>query len=439
MERSLLQVLLGSNLISSQAAADCWCFLARYGPAELCWQHTQQILGLVLHVREGAPHCLSSTPLTSLLARLAQCLTPQHQRQLATALAQDPHRLWVWGEVGVGGLSSAVNPDLCQSLVPPCLITLHSPSPSPAPNTNTAAPAPAFHEISAMRCLNAVLRGDSGAQWLSSPQGPAGVVEVVTSLWHTSLPMSAYLLCSSDCTMRQAYLSALLTLTSHLVQHLDVALILQILVLAHKITKDSTKRELTLAVLQLMQSLGRLKCPPCVEQGQILGKISDTFAATLTHPSAIVQFTALEAFSRFAEQTPYESVVVECLSRHDGLQEKVAAYLNKTWEAWSDLRLQQQQTCDSGPHPHTAHPPRPPPSSEPQPKRQKVHDSSRNTQESLTFYQTVLEELEKLTEKLENVGREGPLPDWAQGRGKSLLQRLSACFSIEDCSASLQQ
>ena len=70
-------------------------------------------------------------------------------------------------------------------------------------------------------------------------------------------------------------------------------------------------------------------CLPRFQQGQILRKISDVFAAGLTHKTASVQYAALEAFTRFAEHTAYEAVVPECLAQHEGLQDKVAAFLQK--------------------------------------------------------------------------------------------------------------
>ncbi|KAF4799807.1 hypothetical protein TURU_050689 [Turdus rufiventris] len=54
-ERALLDAVLGSSMITSLLAMDSWCFLARYGTAELCAHHVNVIAHLVEFARKFPP------------------------------------------------------------------------------------------------------------------------------------------------------------------------------------------------------------------------------------------------------------------------------------------------------------------------------------------------------------------------------------------------
>ncbi|THD22063.1 hypothetical protein D915_007354 [Fasciola hepatica] len=92
LESSLLSGLLSEHLWTSLLATDMWCFLARYGTGNLCWQYATT-LAEALHrsaleliqswkpSRSGSvcSSLLSLDRLGRLLARLIVFLTPKHQ------------------------------------------------------------------------------------------------------------------------------------------------------------------------------------------------------------------------------------------------------------------------------------------------------------------------------------------------------------------------
>ncbi|XP_074924041.1 FIGNL1-interacting regulator of recombination and mitosis isoform X4 [Chelonoidis abingdonii] len=74
LERALLDAVLGSSMITSLLAMDSWCFLARYGTAELCAHH----VFVIAHLVSSQP-CLQQTLclLLPLLEFFIQKLDPQ--------------------------------------------------------------------------------------------------------------------------------------------------------------------------------------------------------------------------------------------------------------------------------------------------------------------------------------------------------------------------
>ncbi|KAK7095268.1 FIGNL1-interacting regulator of recombination and mitosis-like [Littorina saxatilis] len=431
IEEGLLDALLGPNPISSQAAADCWCFLARYGTAALCWQHAQYLLSLVLQVHRSAPHSSSNSALTSLLCRLVKFLTPQHQRELLS-LVPPRSNVRVWSVVGVSAVSGAVSGDLSHGLLSACLQSLHTFSQSSHPSLMDAAAV-----IPPLQCIHSIVSNTTTAGQVS-PQEGAQVLDVVSALWRV-IPLEHPFTASSggDADVRDCYLAALLSLTSDVMDQLDTKLLLQVLVMAHRLLTTTSSHHLCAAVLHLMQALGPLKFPPSFEQGQILRKISELFSAGLAHKSASVQYAALEAFTRFAEHTVYEDVVPECLAQHEALQDKVAAFLQKVpypvgdgFDTVQYLREQQRGFFNRtviSPGRATVPENQPDNTSQPQCKRQRL-DHSTSLGQPQDGYDRVLEDLEGLTHRLETLTAHTPVPQWVLTKGKPFLQRLLLCL-----------
>ncbi|XP_030429595.1 uncharacterized protein C1orf112 homolog isoform X5 [Gopherus evgoodei] len=91
LEHALLDAVLGSSMITSLLAMDSWCFLARYGTAELCAHH----VFVIAHLVSSQP-CLQQTLclLLPLLEFFIQKLDPQLITQVfamqASLLELDP-------------------------------------------------------------------------------------------------------------------------------------------------------------------------------------------------------------------------------------------------------------------------------------------------------------------------------------------------------------
>ncbi|KTG32455.1 hypothetical protein cypCar_00009516, partial [Cyprinus carpio] len=75
-ERSLLAGVLQADTQTAVLATDVWCFLARYGTAELCFHHVL----LIAHLIRSCPgEGYQMFNLALLLRRLLFLMTPKHQ------------------------------------------------------------------------------------------------------------------------------------------------------------------------------------------------------------------------------------------------------------------------------------------------------------------------------------------------------------------------
>ncbi|XP_064450409.1 FIGNL1-interacting regulator of recombination and mitosis isoform X4 [Mirounga angustirostris] len=76
LDVALLNAVLSANMITSLLAMDAWCFLSRYGTAELCAHHVT----VVAHLIKSCPgECYQLTNLSILLRRLFFFMAPPQQ------------------------------------------------------------------------------------------------------------------------------------------------------------------------------------------------------------------------------------------------------------------------------------------------------------------------------------------------------------------------
>ena len=65
-----------------------------------------------------------------------------------------------------------------------------------------------------------------------------------------------------------------------------------------------------------------------LQQPQIFSKIPQVFDKILCDNNALVHTKAVESFTQFAESTPHETLVPECIGSKPFLQDIVVAYLS---------------------------------------------------------------------------------------------------------------
>ncbi|RXN06304.1 putative protein C1orf112 -like [Labeo rohita] len=93
-EQSLLAAVLQADTQTAVLATDVWCFLARYGTAELCFHHVQ----LIAHLIRSCPgEGYQLFHLALLLRRLLFLMTPKHQVEFVERfLPAQEENLCVW-------------------------------------------------------------------------------------------------------------------------------------------------------------------------------------------------------------------------------------------------------------------------------------------------------------------------------------------------------
>ncbi|XP_041481530.1 uncharacterized protein C1orf112 homolog isoform X2 [Lytechinus variegatus] len=105
VERCLLENVLGSDWSAVTVAVDVWCFMARYGSANLCLHHVRLICDLLTSLPTNQSK--ASIHLTLLLGRLIPLLAPDHQIK---------HLLQVQQLFGQNDINQRITADLTKPL-----------------------------------------------------------------------------------------------------------------------------------------------------------------------------------------------------------------------------------------------------------------------------------------------------------------------------------
>ncbi|XP_023393353.1 uncharacterized protein C1orf112 isoform X2 [Pteropus vampyrus] len=212
LDAALLRAVLSANMITSLLAMDAWCFLARYGTAELCAHHVAVVAHLVEFIQNFPPKAAGNLPLWQCISfqALPSELREQTAREVA-GLGTAQCRKWLSSTRTLGELDSL--------------------------NTVLSALLAVCH--SAREAL------DIGQQ--------AAVIEVGSQLWAF---LSTHLVTGQPCV--QQALSLLLPLLGSFIQTLDPPLISQVVTLQASLLQSEPPDHVRLAVLDFVSSLGKL-------------------------------------------------------------------------------------------------------------------------------------------------------------------------------------
>ncbi|XP_055964555.1 FIGNL1-interacting regulator of recombination and mitosis [Sorex fumeus] len=312
LDAALLAAVLGTQMIAALLAVDAWCFLARFGTAELCAHHVTVVAHLVRSC-PGPCHQLAS--LSLLLQRLLFFMTPAQQARFVQQFPPWEAENWpLWQHVSFRAFSAELRRDaavaLSQAGVLQCRQWLGGRRTLAELDTLDAA-------LSALLavCSSAGDALDAGQQ--------AAVVEVGSQLW-TCL--------SSQQVMGhprgQHTLGLLLPLLGLFIPKLDLQLISRVLTAQAVLLRLAPPDHVRLAVPDFVSSLGRLVIPEDA-QDLILPGLAAVLALLLADGPWLLEQQALEAFTRFAEGTSHEEVVPQCL-RAEGMKARVVAFLEKS-------------------------------------------------------------------------------------------------------------
>ncbi|XP_041275978.1 uncharacterized protein C1orf112 homolog isoform X2 [Onychostruthus taczanowskii] len=274
LERALLEAVLGPSMITSLLAMDSWCFLARYGTAELCAHHVNVIAHLV---KAWPSDCCQVPALGVLLRRMLFLMAPEHQVEFADEFPpEEVENLAVWQHVSL----RALNPDL------------------------RAQAASRLCAAGLARCR----------QWLNSSRALGGLPPVAKQV--------------SDEPCLQKTLCLLLHLLEFSIQALDAQLMTQVFALQSSLLQLHPPDHVRLAMVDFLSSMGKVFIPQ-EAQRQVVPQLSCLFASLLADQTWLVHQHALEAFTHFAEETRHEDVVPWCLNSEEA-KNQVVNFLAKT-------------------------------------------------------------------------------------------------------------
>ncbi|KAG7487546.1 hypothetical protein MATL_G00024790 [Megalops atlanticus] len=310
LERSLLEALLQPDTQTALLATDIWCFLARYGTAELCLHHVV----LTAHLIKSCPgECYQLTHLAILLRRMMFLMTPNHQVEMVETF---PPRLEenhpVWRHVLLRALSQDVRRRVEEDIV-----------------SSASAVVTSWLEkgcrLGGLDRVNVALSSSLAVVRSEAPDSEcvSAVLRLVTQLWPRMCPHQVQTYPAVRCT-----LCLVLSISAVLVQRVDSHIICQALMCLSSLLSDKCPDDVVLAALDFLASMGKLFIPPEI-QSQVLPKICSLFSVLLAQESWILYQHSLEAFSLFAEATNHEEVISQSLSSEE-TKNKVVKFLSKT-------------------------------------------------------------------------------------------------------------
>uniref|UniRef100_A0AAY4CAK4 Uncharacterized protein n=1 Tax=Denticeps clupeoides TaxID=299321 RepID=A0AAY4CAK4_9TELE len=334
-ERSMLAAVLQPDTQTALLATDVWCFVARYGTAELCLHHVLLVAQLVRSC-EDVSRRLNHPSL--LLRRLLFLLTPAHQTKLVDQFPpSQEENAAVWGHLLLRSLSPDVRTRVERDLIA------------------VASTVVTEWEINGFRLgdlerVNRALRAVRMLLKVGAPERAcvSCTVGIVTRLW----PRMYINQIQVHAPVRRA-LVLLLSLSACVVKSLDpqltcqvrpgsalslpawhssfffmsVCVCFQALVCLDALLPLRGLDDVCLAGLDFLAALGSVFIPSDL-QSQVLPRLSGVFRALLTSDPWPLQQHALEAFSIFAEVTSHEEVISQSLTSED-TKARVVNFLSK--------------------------------------------------------------------------------------------------------------
>uniref|UniRef100_A0A6I8N3B3 FIGNL1 interacting regulator of recombination and mitosis n=1 Tax=Ornithorhynchus anatinus TaxID=9258 RepID=A0A6I8N3B3_ORNAN len=281
LDASLLDAVLSYSTITSLLAMDAWCFLARYGTAELCAHHVFIIAHLRDFLQNFPPKEEENLPLWQYISFKAFPL--DLRKQIVSEVTQEAIaqcKKWISGKRVLGELEPV----------------------------NAA--------------LSVLLNVCSSAGDTLETEVQSAVLSIGSQLW-ALLHIKQV---SSRPSVQQTF-CLLLPLFGFFIHLVDPQLINQVVTLQTSLLQLDPPDYVHLAGLDLAGSLGKLRIPPDI-QDEVGRSLACLFATLLNGKSWLLQQHALEAFTRFAEGTSHEEIVPQCLNSEE-LKNKVVRFLDK--------------------------------------------------------------------------------------------------------------
>ncbi|XP_063109713.1 FIGNL1-interacting regulator of recombination and mitosis isoform X3 [Cavia porcellus] len=312
LDAALLNAVLSANMITSLLAMDAWCFLARYGSAELCAHHVT----IVAHLIKSCPgECYQVINLSILLKRLFFFMAPTHQMEFIQKFSpKEAENLPLWQYISFQALPTEPRKQTAQEV-------------TRIGSMQCRKWLDGSHTLGELESLNSVLSAlvavcASAGETLDIGHQTA-ITEVGSQLW-TFLSVKQV----TDQPCVQQTFSILLSLLGFFVQTLHPQLICQVVNLQTSLLKFGPPDHVCLAIVDFVSSLGKLFIPHTL-QDKILPNLSCILALLLADKNWLLEQHTLEAFTQFAEGTNHEEIVPQCL-RSEETKNKVVSFLEKT-------------------------------------------------------------------------------------------------------------
>ncbi|XP_078264149.1 FIGNL1-interacting regulator of recombination and mitosis [Rhinoraja longicauda] len=410
LECSLLDAVLSPYVLTALLASDTWCFLARYGSAELCAHHVSLIADLV---KSCCGDCFQLFHLSSLLRRLFFLMAVEHQVIFVKKFSpKEASNLLLWRQVSIKALAPElqrpITSDIIRTAIDQCRRW----------QSSKRSLGELEHVNVALAALLAVCHAQGEGL---TPELQLAITETLCQIW-TFLTVEQVL--SQHCV--QQTMALVLSLVASLIRVAGATLIAQVVLFLSFLLPLNPPDHVRLAALEFLGSLGTTVISPDV-QGTVLPKLPCLFGLLLADQSWIILQHALQEFTRFAEETCHEEVVPRSLASGN-TKSKVISFLNKqaiTTVEFKELRIERMKQENTVLEAHfsslsqcamndTAM----------QPSAKRARQEPCEEQ-----YETALETAENAFKTLQNLLKQEPMPYWVTVRLQALQETIIALNS----------
>lgn len=288
LEQCLLRQVLSDYPHCATLATDVWCFIARWGSAQLCCDLVIS-LGLLLVALPVTPHLPSYQHICLLVRRLFPLLAVQHQVVVLEQFdpSVDISTLRLWKEIPFQRLSKQTLDKMLHHLPLICSQGFSQENPSLA--------------YCSLRFL-------SQAANLGSEQSAVyqkhllSVIDPLVSLLQTAIA-----------TQQTTYISSVLDFLSAILSSIQPTLCYKVLQMCQQLAAfPSPPLDCLISLTQFLTSLGRIRFPSAHTQ-VCLCAISSLFQKLLSSTDWLIHHHSLLAFQSFAEYTPHSDVIQDCV------------------------------------------------------------------------------------------------------------------------------
>ncbi|XP_020369512.1 uncharacterized protein C1orf112 homolog isoform X2 [Rhincodon typus] len=408
LECALLDAVLSPHMLTALLATDAWCFLARYGSAELCAHHVCLIAQLV---KSCSGECYQLSHLSLLLRRMLCLMAANHQAAfMDTFSPKEPSNLVLWRQVSIKALSAdlqkPVTSDIIKTAVDQCLkwqSSKHALGELEQVNVALAAMVAVCHADG--EALNSELQ--------------LSVTEMLGQMWSV---LTVEQVLSQRCIQQTT--SLLLSFVSLLIRSVGPPLIAQVVLFLHSLLPLNPPDHVRLAALDFLGSLGKIIIPPDV-QHTVLPKLPCLFSSLLEDKSWLILQHALQGFTLFAEGTCHEEVVPQSLE--SGASKcRVVSFLNKaiTTTETKELQMERLKRQNAILDAHFTRPHLCAVNGsvvvEPYAKRARLEQFEEEE------YEKTLQAAENAFKTLQTLLKQGPAPEWIKVRLQALQTTITA-------------
>ncbi|CAH3109842.1 unnamed protein product [Porites lobata] len=311
LERCLLEKVLEDDLLCALLASDVWCFMARWGSAELCAGHVTVLTQLLLKLPQTET---AHFHLSLLIQRLVRLMAVEHQEALVSSFPPSKEEnIRAWCAFPIQDMPEVVKKKICRTLVPLCIKVGHS-------RTTTHQPVKDDVLCDCLCCLERVY-GLAEVEQYVPPVHQSAVIELVNSLWSLSnqgKENSGHLDIKTRCKLLD--LSSILL---HIIQPEDYAKILSGL---KTLLSQCPSLELREAAAQFLGKCGSKEIPELYEAA-VLGDITGMFSCLVSDDHWLVHQKAFQSVKAFAEVTRYTHVMGDCVP--ESLLPALSDFLNE--------------------------------------------------------------------------------------------------------------